>query len=39
VPLTFADITKAQKQLGYDPKVKFERGIKRFVEWFMTEQG
>jgi UDP-glucuronate 4-epimerase len=38
VPLTFADITKAQKQLGYDPKVKFERGIKRFVEWFMTEQ-
>jgi UDP-glucuronate 4-epimerase len=37
VPLTFADITKARKHLGYDPKVKFERGIKLFVEWFLAE--
>jgi UDP-glucuronate 4-epimerase len=34
VPLTFADISKARAQLGYDPQVKIERGIKLFAEWF-----
>ncbi|HEV2319656.1 MAG TPA: SDR family NAD(P)-dependent oxidoreductase [Verrucomicrobiae bacterium] len=34
VPLTFADISKARAQLGYNPKVKFERGIKLFADWF-----
>ena len=34
VPITFADIAKARAQLGYDPKVKIEEGIPRFVEWF-----
>lgn len=34
VPVTFADITKSQKQLGYAPKVKIKEGIPRFVEWF-----
>jgi UDP-glucuronate 4-epimerase len=38
VPLTFADISKARAQLGYDPKTKFERGIKIFVDWFSTEK-
>jgi len=37
VPLTFADISKARAQLGYDPKIKFERGIKLFVDWFLKE--
>src|SRR5215469_3172679 len=37
VPLTFADISKARKKLGYDPKVKFERGIKLFADWFLAE--
>jgi UDP-glucuronate 4-epimerase len=37
VPLTFADISKAAKYLGYDPTVKFERGIKLFVDWFLKE--
>ena len=38
VPLTFADISKAGETPGYNPKVKFERGIKLFVEWFLKEQ-
>lgn len=34
VPLTYADISKAQARLGYQPKVKATDGIPRFVEWF-----
>jgi UDP-glucuronate 4-epimerase len=34
VPLTYADISKAQRMLGYRPQVKAENGIPRFVEWF-----
>jgi UDP-glucuronate 4-epimerase len=34
VPITFADISKARAQLGYNPQVKFEKGIKLFAEWF-----
>ena len=34
VPFTCADISKAQRMLGYNPKVKIEEGIPRFVEWF-----
>ena len=36
VPITFADISKAQRLLGYQPRVKIEEGIPRFVEWFRT---
>jgi UDP-glucuronate 4-epimerase len=35
---TFADITRAQKLLGYAPKVTIERGIPKFVEWFQNSQ-
>ena len=34
VPITYADITKARAQLGYNPTVKIEAGIPKFVEWF-----
>ena len=34
VPITFADIAKAQRMLGYQPQVKVEKGIPLFVEWF-----
>jgi UDP-glucuronate 4-epimerase len=34
VPITFADISKAKEKLGYNPKVKFENGIKLFADWF-----
>ena len=34
VPITFADISKAQKMLGYNPQVQAEKGIPLFVDWF-----
>lgn len=37
VPLTFADISKAREKLGYDPRVKFDQGIRLFAEWFRKE--
>jgi UDP-glucuronate 4-epimerase len=36
-PLTHADISKAQKLIGYQPKVQIEEGIRMFVDWFMSE--
>jgi UDP-glucuronate 4-epimerase len=37
VPRTFADITKARRLLGYDPRTQIEDGIRKFVEWFKKE--
>jgi UDP-glucuronate 4-epimerase len=34
VPKTFADIEHSKKCLGFEPKVKIEEGIKRFIEWY-----
>jgi len=34
VTATYADISKAKKELGYDPKYDFETGIKEFVKWY-----
>jgi len=34
VPITFADITRARKHLGYNPKIRIAEGIPLFVEWF-----
>lgn len=31
---TFADINKAKKILGYNPKISIDEGIKRFVNWY-----
>jgi len=36
VPVTYADISKARKMLGYNPQTKIEEGIAKFVEWFRT---
>jgi UDP-glucuronate 4-epimerase len=33
VPITFADISKARRMLGYQPQVKVEKGIPLFVDW------
>jgi UDP-glucuronate 4-epimerase len=38
VPQTFADIGKARRLLGYEPKIKIEEGIKNFVQWFMSSK-
>lgn len=29
-----ADITKARKKLGFEPKVSFEEGLRKTVEWY-----
>lgn len=34
MPMTYADISKAQKILDYSPSTNFEAGIKKFCEWF-----
>ena len=34
VPITYADIAKARRLLGYDPRVGIEEGVMRFVQWF-----
>jgi len=31
-----ADISKAQKLLGYNPKYSFEEGIERTVDWYLS---
>jgi UDP-glucuronate 4-epimerase len=36
VPVTFADIGRARRDLGYDPRVPVREGIRRFVAWFRT---
>lgn len=33
VPITFADVSKAQRLLGYSTKVPFAEGIQKMVEW------
>jgi UDP-glucuronate 4-epimerase len=38
MPLTCADISKARKRLGYNPKTKFEDGLPRFVDWFLKSR-
>ncbi|MEN9574943.1 MAG: hypothetical protein RL514_2798 [Verrucomicrobiota bacterium] len=37
VPITYADISKARAKLGYNPTVKIEVGIPKFVEWFLKK--
>jgi UDP-glucuronate 4-epimerase len=36
VPVTFADITKSRRMLGYKPTTKISDGIPKFVEWFRS---
>jgi UDP-glucuronate 4-epimerase len=34
VMATWADVAKAQRLLGYDPRVSLEDGVTRFIEWY-----
>ena len=36
--ITFADVSKAQRLLGYEPVVTVEEGLRRFVEWMRAEK-
>jgi len=37
VKMTCADITRARRDLGYDPRVPIEDGIRRFAAWLLEE--
>jgi len=34
VPVTFADVSKARKKLGYDPSTPISKGLPEFVKWY-----
>jgi UDP-glucuronate 4-epimerase len=36
--VTYADVSKAKKLIGYEPKVKVEEGLTRFIEWMRKEK-
>ena len=38
VPITFADISKSKKILGYAPKTKIKEGIPKFVAWYKNNK-
>ena len=35
---TLADISKARRVLGYEPKVDFEDGLRRTIEYFRAQR-
>lgn len=37
VRLTNADISKSKKMLGYNPQTSFEKGMEKFVKWYLRE--
>lgn len=38
VPRTFADVSRAKAELGYDPKTPVSEGIPRFVAWLKARR-
>ncbi len=34
LPITYADVSKARKMLGYAPKIKIEEGVEKFINWY-----
>lgn len=34
VPITYADISKARRWLGYEPATPIEEGVEKFVAWY-----
>jgi len=37
VDVTYADVSRARDQLGYEPKTQFEDGIRDYIEWFRAQ--
>ena len=38
VPITFADISLAERELGYRCTTPVKDGLRRFVEWYRQQQ-
>lgn len=39
VEQTFADITKARRLLGFEPKTSIDNGLRLFIDWYLQERG
>jgi UDP-glucuronate 4-epimerase len=37
VPITYADVGKARRLLGYSPRVPIREGLERFVSWYKQQ--
>jgi nucleoside-diphosphate-sugar epimerase len=35
---SLADLSRTEKHLGYKPKVNFEEGLRRTVDWYKGQQ-
>ncbi|MBI5562955.1 MAG: GDP-mannose 4,6-dehydratase [Deltaproteobacteria bacterium] len=38
VPITYADVTKARRLLGFEPAVDIAEGVRRYVKWFLERE-
>jgi len=38
VPVTYADISRARKEIGYDPQTPIGQGVSLFVEWYRRQE-
>lgn len=38
VPVTYADISRARAEIGYDPRTPVAEGVTRFVEWYRSQE-
>ena len=36
VPITYADVSKAKSEIGYDPQTNVREGLERFFAWFQS---
>ncbi len=34
LPITYADVSKARRMLGYAPEIKIKEGVERFTSWY-----
>ena len=39
VPITYADVSKARRLLGYSPRVPIREGLREFVRWYRDRHG
>ena len=39
VAVTYADISKAERLLGFTPRTSLAKGLGQFVQWLVTENG
>ena len=37
VPVTYADISRARREIGYDPRTPIDRGVALFVDWYRRQ--